>query len=926
MDTTNDGQPVSRERLSALWAKSDAGGRPHSLIGHLLDTAAVAELVHDEFLSAGAQRSLDAGVPGRGRDLLRLLSGWHDVGKACPAFQFMRLPGGSTELKEAVLAAGFGEVPLHKPWRHTIAGARALGDFLGERGAAGASWVLPVIEGHHGRFGSPRTRLNPGQGRTPEWGQARVALFDRVLAELGLDVQVLDGPAPSHGVQLALAGLVSMADWVASSSEFPGVGPADLDIHAARSRAVGGWRRIGLTGGWAPERLRSDPEVFRARIGREPRPLQELVSTVAADMPAPGLLVVEAPMGEGKTEAAFAAAEILGDRFGAGGFVFAMPTQGTTDAMYDRVRTWVRTVDPDMVVSLRHGRAMANESFRASLAQERLADVGCDVPDAYGVSDWDYGGSDTAGPPSVVHETAGPAQWLLGRHRALLAPGVVGTVDQILYAGTRTKYVSLRHAGLLGKVVIVDEVHAYDVYMQAFLETLLRWCSDAGVPVVLMSATLPPALRGRLVSAYVRGWSGGAVAGDGDLPEPSGYPSVLAAVPGVDDRAPTLSVASTTPWRADLEVDVEALGSASADAAPIVERVAAEVSEGGCVLVIVNTVRRAQDVFEGLDALGVETVLVHGRLTTGERAARVADLVDRLGASRSPGAGRPYRLVVVATQIAEQSFDVDADLLVTDIAPMDLLLQRVGRLHRHDRPSSDRPAAMAAPRVIVTGFAPGADAAPDLCPSFGRVYERSALLRAAALLGDGARWSIPSEVPGLVASAYGMAESLPVPWVEAISASDDESAESDEARSAFAGTFTLSPTASGDLTNLHLHEVRESGEEATVVRDGEPTREVALVVRTHDGRLRTLGSGRTLGMHGESAVDDGDLAREVLGDTVRFRHNEAIAGVQQLSGWRDVPLLSRLEVVVLDESLVGEDDARLRYDRRLGLVITKVGR
>jgi len=193
------------------------------------------------------------------------------------------------------------------------------------------------------------------------------------------------------------------------------------------------------------------------------------------------------------------------------------------------------------------------------------------------------------------------AEWLLGRHHALLSAGVVCTVDQILYAGSRTKYVSLRHAGLAGKVVIVDEVHSYDVYMGQFLHALLTWCGSAGVPVVLMSATLPPRLRAGLLEAYQRGHD--AADPDGATPyavvpaAADGYPLVTT----IDTAAREVRVASATQRRPDLPIRVEVLSEdsiASVDA--IADRAERGLVDGGCALVILNTVARPQRTYAAL--------------------------------------------------------------------------------------------------------------------------------------------------------------------------------------------------------------------------------------------------------------------------------------------------------------------------------------
>ncbi len=277
---------------------------------------------------------------------------------------------------------------------------------------------------------------------------------------------------------------------------------------------------------------------------------------------------------------------------------------------------------------------------------------------------------------------------------------------------------------------------------------------------------------------------------------------------------------------------------------------------------------------------------------------------------------------MVATQIAEQSFDVDADVLITDLAPMDLLLQRIGRLHRHDRPVEDRPSGLAQPRVVVTGVSFRTDGPPEFCPSFPYVYSRLSLLRSAALLDGGpVTWGIPSQVPGLVEAAYAADATRPSTWAEALKGAEEELEAGENRRTALAGTFTLDlPDYEETLAGLHYLDAANSGDEAHVVRDGEPTREVALVRRTVGG-YATL-AGRPLGATGERCSVT-RFAREVLGDTVRVRESERLEGAAPLAAWASFPPLQRLDALVLDGAGVCETDPRVTYDETLGLVIER---
>lgn len=886
----------------ALWAKSDAGGRPHSLPGHLLDSGAVGELIWDEFLSRKAQRQLDHACGGLGRDVVVLSCSWHDLGKATPAFQ-LKVP----ELYEAAVGAGW-ERPTGSPpprvsgMKHGASGARIAQTLIGPQ-----SWLLPVISGHHGAFVGARMsdyrgawQDGPKEG---PWSAGQKALALAVAEMLGTDVAAVASVTDSDqqqvpvSLQLAVAGFVSMADWIASSTLFPGLAHEPYDAVVARARARNAWEALHLSGGW---RLYGAPAEFGERFGFSPRPLQRAAWEGAGAVESSGLTIIEAPMGEGKTEAALAAVEVISAKTGASGVVFAMPTQGTTDAMYDRVCAWAETVDPNAFPVLLHGKAMANDAWVSAL---RAVEV-------QGVCDEDEYGMPLGFGEPVPTSAVGPSEWLMGRHRGLLSPSVVATVDQPLFAATLVKYVALRFAGLIGKVVVIDEVHSYDVFMGEYLHQFLRFCQDLEVPVILMSATLPPAQRQELITAYSEGLTGDgdAVAGRPEILTP-GYPAIVTWTP---QRGTT--TVSVDPRRADMEVQVEMAGASDPDDVGFVAALAAQRScDGGVLLVILNTVARAQAVYKHLRESSVPVELLHGRLTTASRATRTASLVERLGTAGD----RPERLVVVATQIAEQSFDVDADLLITDIAPMDLLLQRIGRLHRHER--RDRHAGFECPTTVITGVGQS-NPVPHFPYAFEKVYDRYSLLRTASAIRSGPTLRIPSDVPALVAQAYDEESPWPPGWEEAGTVALTEVTSELERRRMEAEQQVLARHRSPNMRDLHRFHDAGAVRGATTVRDGEPTREVALVRRI-DGTFFTL-DGHSLGVSGERVVGNDALARRVLGDTVRVRESEDLGHCLPLPGWAGAPLVQHVPTLILDvDGQASGPWGSARYDDEIGLVI-----
>jgi CRISPR-associated endonuclease/helicase Cas3 len=922
--------------VAPFWGKSDAGGRPNLLLQHLFDAAAVGELIWDRYMAPSFRAKIDGCCGGNGRKLLSLLCALHDVGKATPAFQDK-----VSVLAGPVRAYGLTWVsPLPKVerrWHHTLAGGVIVDSFLSDAGwqSDAVAWVVPMITGHHGMvpvYDMYRKPRRHGHGRDQVWRDAQRTLVLTVVESLEVDLKaVMPTITPSRAVQLAVSGAIIMADWIASDGHrFPGVYDADVtSMAAARLRAERAWVGLGLHGGWRdPSRL-AGPGFFQQRFGRFAiRPVQEATVAVAEGMPAAGLMLVEAPMGEGKTEAALAAAEVLARRFGADGIFVGMPTQATSDAMFERVLAWADSVDPRTPIGLLHGKRRFNPRWRA-LWEARFADID---DDEFGCGD-DYGvgNGSHAGRVTVV-----PAEWFLGPKRGLLMPVTIGTIDQLLHAATRTRHVMLRHLGLVGRVVVLDEVHAYDVYMMQFLTEALRWLGDGGVPVVLLSATLPPATRSRLTSAYLQGALRSVVdSSPAALAVVDGYPAVrwVAAVGG----QAVAGGQTTSAWRASVPVKVEVLEEGPRERPDrVVGLVRDALVEGGCALVVRNTVARAQETFRALQQAvggdGIEVVLLHARLMMGDRVDRTARVLEVLGPpDRSSSPDAPRRMVVVATQLAEQSFDVDVDLLVTDLAPIDLLLQRIGRLHRHDRPAGARPSRVSSARVVIAGMVSRVEASPTFPAGSEAVYGRYLLLKAAALVVDSTAgagsWSVPAQVPDLVSRGYDLDADVPAAWRDDLVAAWNAMRRRTIEREDRAGQFVLAGSAElhrTDLSGLHDKPTRSLDDDdavAAVVRDGADS--VEAVVLRRRGDLRVTFDGVSLGP-GDTRISVPEVAEAVIQSVVRLPAKLTDAALRELTTLIESsndPWLARLRVLELDDANVALlGGRRLTYNRDLGLI------
>ncbi|MDG4768629.1 CRISPR-associated helicase Cas3' [Solwaraspora sp. WMMD406] len=717
---------ADREWVDAgIWGKSKGLVRPYPVVWHLIDAAAVAGVLWDRYLAANQRRIIVEGLAvdeGHARSLIMFWAGLHDVGKAIPGFQ---------EKNEAAFTAlcrggDYGDGRVDCSLAHDVAGQLALPGLLGALGypQSGrrasdrmAYRVGQVVGGHHGRFhqtsGPHGGRLQLGGGA---WARQREALVRVVHGAVG-------SPTPPAAADAAacvlITGLVILADWLASQEHFlrrqlsrvpelATVESAAAHLSELTDPAVALVDEAGL--GIPSYRAAGFADLFPHR----PNALQRsIIDELLPVVNGPGLLVVTAATGDGKTEAGLVSARRLAEVCGAGGFFFALPTMATSDEMYRRVREFaVKLADGPAPVTLLHSMSWLNAEYEARAAAE-VDESGVVVSD-------DPGG----------HVVA--PEWLRGRKRGLLAPMAVGTIDQALLAALTTRHNALRLLGLSGKVFIVDEAHSYDEYMSALLRRLLNWLGRYGCPVVLLSATLPSSQAAALVQAYQEG--AGTEPERVAVPYPgwSFVPAAKGGVVTISSAARERVVAGRT---MRFGVDVRAVRHVTGpDANPLDRRdvlrqvLAPVASVGGCAAVVCNTVNDAQRTWRlvrNWAPTGVDVLLLHSRFPARRREEITAQITGRLGRDGD----RSVPVIVVATQVIEQSLDLDFDLLVTDLAPMAQLLQRAGRCQRHLRV---RPSWAAGPRVVVLDPRDASGEGHVRPAAWGEVYSRY-LLRATHL-------------------------------------------------------------------------------------------------------------------------------------------------------------------------------------------------
>lgn len=886
-DQFGDNSPKA-EVLVALWAKSsESFSNGHPLLAHMLDVAAVAEsLLFREPASTRRWVATHLGVTEA--DAPRwggLFAGLHDFGKATPGFE-AKWPPGMDRL--ASLGLDFSWRTLD---RHDIATAALVDRHCHGRLPDGLlTGVCEALSAHHGFFPALAARQPyRAMSQTGGWPECRETLLDAYWDALAPPSEPR-GIASGFAFTLWLAGLVSVADWIGSTTDFFPMGWRGEDPQAHHRRgldlAKAALERIGWPQGAVlrPDHF-STAEALSTIVGRKanPRPLQQAGWELLEGVTSPVLMIVEAPMGEGKTELAFLAHLRLQASLGHRGLYVALPTQATGNAMFQRSVRFLEAMRPGTAldIQLAHGGAGMNpELKRLRIATQESTDA--------------------------VSSSA----WFSKRRRALLSPYGVGTVDQLLLGVLNVKHHFVRLFGLANRVVVLDEVHAYDVYTSGLILGLLSWLKRLGSSVVIMSATLPAAKRQELLGAWGKAEDGVAQ---------WAYPRIVVAQNGRTPEGRHFASREQPPIKlAPLHEDVEALAQTALGL----------VENGGCGAIIVNTVQRAQHVFQLLKQApgeGVTLILYHARFPSDERQWHEQAVLGLFG----PEGARPSRAILVATQVAEQSLDADFDFMLSDLAPVDLLLQRAGRLHRHARP---RPEAHGAPRLFVAGL--DKEAMPDLAGTAWKwVYEPAYLLRTWALLRDAESLSLPQDIDRLVQAAYAEAfvppEGLPHEVLEALEASWAEAQGKQATQAAMAAQNIV------DVASLNADEAygtfpmvdEDDGAAAGLIaltRLGDPSVSVVPVFVECPGCWRLAPDSTPFD---PSSIPDDTQAERIWLRQVRLSRRplpDILAKTPTPTGWAGHPLLRGLKPLLLDgQGCAVFDKLTVRLDAELGVVYQK---
>lgn len=654
------------------------------LLTHLLEVGCVAR----ELLTIGCLKPMVAELSNAldlpEKDTIALasyLAACHDLGKCHPDFQAKLFKEGEQNPFQKQVDGGYSTFS-HNEYSRTIAlriwKEKSRFSFRARKRFA------PILQYHHQwSHKSGRALLVP-----PEPRADIRPLYQTMQNEL--EEILFESFYPPYAIQpndwsaagILLWGILITADWIASSdaiSQHPV--PPEAAVAFVEHILPEFLKRNHLMEAPLPDGIQSIQELFPMLSGKSLRPVQRKIELLFQKETNASGLLIEAPMGEGKTEAALYAAYRLAKTYGKNGFYIALPTSATSNQMEQRVNAMLHAQGcPE--AKLMHSRAWLDGKahYEDSIFTKPLK-------------------------------------------RGLLEPYAVGTIDQAMLAVMMASYSIIRLIGLATKVLVIDELHSYDAYMKTTIERLLSWCYDLGIPVVMLSATLPLEKK----KAYAKAFHSGCT----NLT--TQYPCITA----FQQEAEAIEYkVNGSHQHQTIMLQLKADGK---DAIPEeVERLFAMSKDRGCICVLRNTVDQAQETYQKLkEQYGDIVTLFHARFLYKDRQRIEKEVCKAFG-----GNERPHKAILVATQVVEQSLNLDFDAMITDLAPIDLLFQRVGRIFRHER--EGRPFKNGQFIILL----------PETIRLHSSIYPALLLNRTMHLLEGRASLQLPEDIPALVQEAY----------------------------------------------------------------------------------------------------------------------------------------------------------------------------
>lgn len=604
-----------------------------------------------------------------------ITAGAHDVGKVSPAMQ-EKLRRATDDYQDNSLPelANKGIAnPDSSDINHAIISEAALRELSPE------GWLAKIAGMHHGRRAENVLRSTAEIYGGPPWQARRVELLNQLKTYFDETYPLIEDRTKAW----VLAGLTTVADWIGSGSFFES---PDVPWQGVIEEGV-------ANAGFVEPSIKSGLS-FKDIFNYTPYPVQSRLAEICQQ---PGVYILEAPMGLGKTEAALYAAYRMLETNQATGIYFALPTRFTSNKIYERFTPFLNAIleadSPHRTALLLHGTAHLQQF-----------EMGAD---------------------------AAPGQaWFCSLKRAILAPFGVGTIDQALVSVLPDKKHSfVRTFGLLGKVVILDEVHTYDTYTGVILDSLIEQLRQLSCTIIILSATVTQNRRQLILGA---------------APKKQSYPLISTLEKNGNIQEHELESLQNRCVHLHLcEQRSQALSEALARA-----------HDGQQVLWIENTVAEAQEVYRLIKAAGanIESGLVHSRFLQKDREQHETNWIHFFGKDGSDVRYAKGR-ILVGTQVLEQSLDIDADFLVSQVCPTDMFLQRLGRLWRHNL-ANRHPDAKPDVFLLIPQGADTAVPSPCFFGRTGYVYDPYILYRSLEVIRGYKDILLPAHIRPMLEATY----------------------------------------------------------------------------------------------------------------------------------------------------------------------------
>ena len=748
--------------ITKIWAKT---APKKSLINHMLETGIVAGCLTDTNGIYHPVLNRLSEITGYDSDTLLakivFICAIHDIGKIHPTFQ-----GRDEETLEVLRQENLNQMSFDTRFRHEQYGANIFDRLSVEDvDIKNSDIIAQIIRMHHQKEQKKNSDIDiikiDDKEKAKKWRHIQNEIYDYIKNVFRFDnlnlINKNINKSELFVVQNAILGIMITADWIASNSYvFDNQQYENVDefLESRKTQALKFLNNEGLIRQQIP--VMQD---FRSAFGFNGRPVQNDVEKIVHKNDIKCMLI-ESDCGSGKTEAALYAAAVLGNRSGLSGIYMGLPTGVSAEAIQNRMDEFLTS----------HG--MRNTKLYTSKSM-------------------------------LLREPDKKPIWTDISRQRLLASSAVGTVDQVMTAARLVRFESVRMDGLASKVLIIDEIHAYDAYMLAVIKDLLKICGELGVPVIMLSATLPISTKNDLLGVLC----------DGDIELHNGYPMISYVT-----KDGMVHEHVSHQYMPDKKISCELLPILN-DNDKIARYAVDAVKDGGCECVIMNTVADAICVYDKIKKNkknDCKIILYHSRMTINARDKTSRKILAMCGKDRTK---RPERVIIVGTQVLEQSLDIDVDYMITAICPIDLLFQRIGRYHRHGDAGTIREHVVVANTVQVL--------IPATLSSYGGteyVYEKCYLDATIDAINEhNGHLLIPSGMPDMINYVYSHA-SIDVRVRQII-----DEANSDAGNIKIENGFEIY-TRKNDLTDKNLN-VRLSNTDETMVQ-------IAIL---NDAEIETLG-------------------------------------------------------------------------------------